>query len=84
MTAAPKLASRAEVAGRGYVERRSFPNGEKAEAQWEETGKSTTEAAGVGVQASRERFAEITSGRSDDQQEVVQPAKTDQRVAMHS
>ncbi|MEK7378882.1 MAG: hypothetical protein AABZ71_08250 [Candidatus Binatota bacterium] len=46
------------------AERRPVPNVGKAEVLWEETGKSTTGAAGVGVQASREGFAEITSGRS--------------------
>jgi len=35
----------------------------KAEVLWEETVKSI-EAAGVGVLASRERFSEITTGKS--------------------
>ncbi len=34
----------------------------KAVVLWEETGMCTTGAAGVGVQAREERFAEITSG----------------------
>jgi hypothetical protein len=34
---------------------------------WEETGVCTTQAAGVGVQARRERSAEITSGRAYSQ-----------------
>ena len=52
--------------------RRPDPNVGKAVVLWEETGKCTTRAAGVepaldpiqGVQARRERCAEITSGRS--------------------
>ena len=40
----------------------------KAEVLWEETGKRTTEAAGVGVQTRGEGFAEITSGRASFQQ----------------
>jgi hypothetical protein len=38
---------------------------------WEETGTRTTRAAGVGVQARGERFAELTSGRS-----LIQPGLT--------
>jgi hypothetical protein len=64
MTAAPKLGTCREVAGQGEAERRPVPNVGKADVLWEETGTCTTRAAGVGVQASRERFAEITSGRS--------------------
>ncbi len=41
----------------------------------EETDKCTTRAAGAGVRARRERFAEITSGRPEPQG-VRQPAKT--------
>ena len=48
----------------------------KAEVLWEETDESTTRAAGVGVLARRERFAEITSGRAYFQQGAQQPAKT--------
>jgi hypothetical protein len=46
------------------AKRRPGPNVGKADVLWEETGKCTTGAAGVGVQARRERFAERTSGRS--------------------
>ena len=84
MTAAPKSGSRREVAQRDVAECRPGPNVGKADAVWEETGKCTTPTAGVGVQASRERFAEITSGRSRDQQWVVQAAQTCQRVTTHS
>jgi hypothetical protein len=49
------------------VKRRPGPNVGKAEVLWEETGVSTTGAAGVGVQARGERFAERTSGRSYSQ-----------------
>jgi len=64
MTAAPKLGTCREVAGQGDAERRPVPHVGKADVLWEVTGMCTTRAAGVGVQASRERFAEITSGRS--------------------
>ena len=40
----------------------------KVDVQWEETVKSTTKAAGIGVLASKERFTEITTGRSYFQQ----------------
>jgi hypothetical protein len=45
--------------------------GVKAEVLWEETGKCTTEAAGVGVQTRGEGFTEITSGRANFQQGFV-------------
>ncbi len=47
--------------------RRPGPNVGKADVLWEETGVCTTGAAGVGVQARRERSVEITSGRSYSQ-----------------
>jgi hypothetical protein len=47
----------------------------KAEVLWEETGVCTTRAAGVGVLARRERFAEITSGRAKGQQGVTTTCK---------
>ncbi|GGB53324.1 hypothetical protein GCM10011409_33660 [Lentibacillus populi] len=47
----------------------------KADVLWEETVKCTIEAAGVGVLASRERFSEITTGRSYFQLGRQQPAK---------
>ena len=40
----------------------------KADVSWEETGKRTRRTTGVWVQASRERFAEITLGRASVQQ----------------
>ena len=43
----------------------------KAVGMREETGMSTVYAAGIGVQASRERFAEITSGTAEFQQELA-------------
>ena len=49
------------------AKRRPGPNVGKAVVLWEETGICTTRAAGVGVQARRERFAERTSGRSYSQ-----------------
>src|SRR3972149_2979765 len=76
MTAAPLLGPVPESLRGENAKSRPGPNVGKADALWEETGKCTTETAGVGVQASRERFAEITSGRSRDQQWVVQAART--------
>jgi hypothetical protein len=40
----------------------------KAEVLWEETGRGTRGDAGVGGQASKERLAEIKSGRAAIQQ----------------
>ena len=40
----------------------------KADALWEETSRCTMGTAGVRVQATEERFAEITPGRADVQQ----------------
>jgi len=47
----------------------------KAEASWEETGKCTKRTAGVWVQASGERFAEITLGRAISQQGLATTCK---------
>ena len=53
----------------GYLlKRRPDDVSGKADVLWEETGECTTRAAGVGVLARRERFAEITSGRAYVQQ----------------
>jgi hypothetical protein len=49
------------------AKRRPGPNVGKADVLWEETGVCTARAAGVGVQARRERSAELTSGRSYSQ-----------------
>jgi hypothetical protein len=59
----------------GEVRRRAGGNVAKAVVVWEETGKCTTQAAGVEVQACRERFAEITSGRSYSQQRLAATCK---------
>jgi hypothetical protein len=58
--------------------RRPGPNAGKAVVLWEETGMCTTGAAGVGVQARGERFAEITSGRANAQQGLVATCKDPQ------
>jgi len=52
----------------GFATRRPGPNEGKADGVEEETGRCTPRAAGVGVQARRERCAERTSGRSSSQQ----------------
>jgi len=44
------------------------PHLTKADVSWEETGESTRRTTGVWVQASRERFAEITLGKTYVQQ----------------
>ncbi len=44
------------------------PHLTKADVSWEETGESTRRTTGVWVQASRERFAEITLGKTYFQQ----------------
>src|SRR5262249_55429287 len=50
-----------------FVPGRRCPNGGKADVPREVTSVSTSGTAGVGVQASGERSAEITSGRSRPQ-----------------
>ncbi len=44
------------------------PDVMKADVSWEETGKCTRRTTGVWVQASGERFAEITLGKTYFQQ----------------
>jgi hypothetical protein len=63
MTAAPKTESRTEVAVRVNAQRQPGPNVGKAEVLEEETGRCTSGAAGVGVQASREGFAADNVGK---------------------
>jgi hypothetical protein len=75
MTAPPKTATRLKLSFWNEAKRRPVSNAGKAEVLWEETGECTTEAAGVGVQARRERFAEITSGRSLSQQRLTATCK---------
>ena len=47
-----------------FAKRRPFRTVGKADVLWEETATCTTEAAGIRVLASKERFAEITTGKS--------------------
>ena len=47
----------------------------KADASWEETGICTGRTTGVWVQASRERFAEITLGKTNSQQGLATTCK---------
>ncbi len=47
----------------------------KADVLWEETSKRTMGTAGVRVQASGERFAEVTLGRSYVQQGLTATCK---------
>lgn len=75
MTAPPKVATRLKLSFWNEAKRRPVSNAGKAEVLWEETGKCTTEAAGVGVQGRRKRFAEITSGRSLSQQRLTATCK---------
>ncbi len=60
---------------RNVAERRLSPNVGKAEVSWEETSIRTMRAAGVGVQASWEGSAEITSGRATFQQGLAATCK---------
>ena len=64
----PEIMHRTEVTVRSVAQRRLGRFTGKADASWEETGESTTRAAGVWVQARGEGFAEITSGRATSQQ----------------
>jgi len=67
------LPYRSHCAGR--CGRRPFSEYGKAEILWEETGKSTMEATAAWGQASTERDAEITSGRTTSQQGLVATCK---------
>ena len=64
----PESSPHRSCQGVGVAKRRPVPDIGKAVVLWEETGKGTTGAAGVQVQARGERFAEITPGRSFSQQ----------------
>lgn len=57
------------------AKRRLVHSSRKAVVLWEVTGMCTTGAAGVWVQARRERFAEITPGRSFTQQGLTATCK---------
>ena len=56
-------------------ERRPGHSVGKAEVLWEETGRSTRGDAEVGGQASKERLAEIKSGRATIQQGLATTGK---------
>jgi len=71
----PEIEVHTEVAVWVFVGRRPGPNVGKADASWEETSECTMRAAGVGAQASRERTAEITSGRAVSQQGLAATCK---------
>ena len=75
MTAAPKFAAVLKSLHGRCAKRRPGPHVGKAEVLWEETGTCTTRAAGVGVQARRQRCAERTSGRSHSQQRLTATCK---------
>jgi hypothetical protein len=71
----PEIRVHTEVAVWDIAERRPGPNVGKADVPWEETSRCTMGAAGVGVQASGERSAEITSGRAITQQGLAATCK---------
>ena len=75
MTAASKKRPDGSCYRMGVAKRQPGHNVGKAVVLWEETGRSTTGAAGVGVQARRERFAELTPGRSYSQQGLTATCK---------
>ena len=75
MTAAPKSAAVRKSLYGVFVECRPAFNSGKADASREETSTCTVGTAGVGVQASEEGFAEITSGRSRSQQGLTATCK---------
>jgi hypothetical protein len=62
------MASRTEVAVRGIVESRLRRPRRKAEVLKEEMRKCTSKDTGIGGQTSKERFTEITLGRTYCQQ----------------
>jgi hypothetical protein len=71
----PEIGFRSEVAERVFAVCRPSSNVGKAEALREETSACTAGSAGVGVQATRERSAEITSGRASMQQGLTATCK---------
>ncbi len=71
----PERGARTEVAVRIIAGSRPGPNAGKADVSWEETSMRTMRSAGVGVQASREGSAEITSGRAISQQGLTTTCK---------
>ena len=71
-----KLGARSEVAERTIVASRpTAPLWGRPMLVGEETGKSTSRATAVQVQACRERLAEITSGRTISQQGLATTCK---------
>ena len=58
-----------------FVMCRVGPDVTKADVSWEETGICTRRTTGVWVQASGERFVEITLGRTNSQQGLVTTCK---------
>jgi len=75
MTAAAKAPSRSEVVERSVVGSRPDGTLGKADVSREETGMCTLATTVVGVQASEERFAEITPGRAWFQQGLTATCK---------
>ena len=74
MTAASRMTTVVKLLY-GVAKRRPTRNIGKAVVLWEETGRCTTEAAGVRVQARRERFVDQTPGRSYFQQGLTATCK---------
>ena len=71
----PGYEVRTEVAVRGLVACRLFLPWRKADALEEEMRKCTLRNTGVGGQTSKERSAEITLGRTYNQQGLVTTCK---------
>lgn len=71
----PEIKPRTEIAVRNVVECRPVFNSGKADASRVETSTCTVRTAGVGVQASKEGFAEIASGRCRSQQGLTATCK---------
>ena len=65
ITVAPRSHFHTGVAVWIFCRCRVGPNVTKADVSWEETGICTRRTTGVWVQASGERFAEITLGRAN-------------------
>ena len=75
MTAAPKCGLPTEVTVGAVAVHRPDPHSGKVVVPGEETGRCTPGAAGVEVQARRERSAETTSGRTISQQGLATTCK---------
>jgi len=80
--AVPKSTLRRSCSAQDFVSRRPELQAGKADDRWEETSTSTVGDTGVWGQTSKERFVEITSGRTISQQGLAATCKDPSYKAM--